>query len=109
MLAELQRIADHLIVLNQGRVQLAGSLDEITAAHRLVIGPIAPPRAAGLGLVITAQQFSHHAQLLVRTASESTVMHPAWQAQPASLEEIVLAYLQNPEAACTGPVTAAVA
>lgn len=108
-LAELQRIADHLIVLNQGRVQLAGSLEEITATHRLITGPIAPHAAAGLGMVIAARQFTHHSQVLVRTVTQNTEMHPAWQAQPVSLEEIVLAYLQNPKPAPTGPFAPAVA
>ncbi len=110
VLAELERVADHLIVLNQGRVQLAGSLDEITATHRLVTGPAAAPHpAAGSGQVVAARQFTHHSQLLIRTAAGNTGMHPAWQAQSASLEEIVLAYLQNPGPASAGPLAPAVA
>ena len=108
-LADLQRVADHLIVLNQGRVRLAGDLEQITATHRLLTGPRGPHAVGGFGQVITARQFAHHSQLLVRTATQNTAMHPEWQAQPVSLEEIVLAYMQNPDPAPAGPLTPAVA
>jgi ABC-2 type transport system ATP-binding protein len=108
VVAELQRVADHLIVLDHGRVRLAGSVEEITATHRLVTGPGAPHAVAGFGQVITTRNLARHSQLLVRTAAENTAMHPAWQAQPVGVEEIVLAYLQNPGPAEAGLVTPAV-
>jgi ABC-2 type transport system ATP-binding protein len=99
VVAELQRIADHLIVLTHGQVRLAGPAEEIIATHRLLTGPNAPHAVAGLGQVIAARQFARHSQLLLRTTTDDTATHPAWQAQPVSMEEIVLAYLQSPEPA----------
>src|SRR6202007_1183267 len=41
ILAELERVCDHLVILATGRTQLVGSIDEILAPHRL---PNRPPR-----------------------------------------------------------------
>ena len=39
VLAELERIADYLIVLNAGRLQVAGRVDDLLATHRVLTGP----------------------------------------------------------------------
>jgi ABC-2 type transport system ATP-binding protein len=41
VLAELERVADYLIVLSQGRVQVAGEVDDLLAGHRMLTGPAA--------------------------------------------------------------------
>ena len=93
VVTELERVADYLILLTGGRLRLAGATDGIVAGHRLLTGPRTeiPPSAAGE--VITARQFERHSQLLIRGGPDP-VLHPAWQAVSAGLEDIVLAYLQ---------------
>src|SRR5262249_35864225 len=39
VLAELERVADYLILLSRGRVQLAGEVDDLLASHRMLTGP----------------------------------------------------------------------
>src|SRR5215475_188486 len=39
VLAELERVADYLIVLSQGRVQVAGQVDGLLTSHRILTGP----------------------------------------------------------------------
>src|SRR5262249_43301856 len=39
ILADLERVCDHLVILAAGRTQLVGSIDEIVASHRLLTGP----------------------------------------------------------------------
>ena len=39
LLADLERICDFLIVLNDGSVQLAGEVDDLVADHRQLVGP----------------------------------------------------------------------
>jgi ABC-2 type transport system ATP-binding protein len=97
VVAELQRVADHLIVLDRGRVRLAGAVEDILATHRLITGPVTPHAPAGLGHVVAARSLARHSQLLVHIPTGKTEMHPAWQTEPVGVEEIVLAYLQNPE------------
>src|SRR6201984_2199219 len=41
VLAELERVADYLILLSRGRVQVAGEVDDLIAAHRVLTGPAA--------------------------------------------------------------------
>src|SRR6266704_6271335 len=41
VLAELERVADYLILLSQGRVQMAGEVDDLLASHRVLTGPAA--------------------------------------------------------------------
>jgi len=38
VLAELERVADYLILLSRGQVQIAGEVDGLLAAHRLLTG-----------------------------------------------------------------------
>jgi ABC-2 type transport system ATP-binding protein len=97
VVAELERVADYLILLTGGRLRLAGATDDILAGHRLLTGPRTETPTPAAGEVITARQFERHSQLLVR-GGPGPVLHPAWQAVPAGLEDIVLAYLQAPPA-----------
>src|SRR5262245_2128706 len=39
VVAELERICDYLILLRKGRVRLAGDIDELRQAHRILSGP----------------------------------------------------------------------
>ena len=39
IVADLERVCDHLVILSQARTQLAGPIDEILASHRLLTGP----------------------------------------------------------------------
>ncbi len=39
IVADLERVCDHLVILSQAHVQLAGPIDEVVAGHRLLTGP----------------------------------------------------------------------
>src|SRR5215475_4575024 len=39
VLAELERVADYLILLSRGRVQASGEVDELLTSHRVLTGP----------------------------------------------------------------------
>ena len=47
VLAELERVADYLVLLSQGRVQVAGEVDGLLASHRVLTGPATEAGAAG--------------------------------------------------------------
>jgi ABC-2 type transport system ATP-binding protein len=97
VLSELERVADYLILLSRGRVQLAGEVDDVLAAHRLLTGPAAEvDRYAGRPL-LPAGRAEAQAQLLVRATADDPA--PAgWTARTPSLEELALAYLREPGA-----------
>jgi ABC-type molybdate transport system ATPase subunit len=39
VLAELERVADYLILMSRGRVQVVGEVDDLLASHRVLTGP----------------------------------------------------------------------
>ncbi len=107
VLAELERVADYLILLSRGRVQLAGEVDGLLASHRVLTGPAAEAgRYAERLRVVHARRGEAQAHLLVRAAAADPVPL-GWEAHPVGLEELALAYLREPGAAALpGPARA---
>jgi len=100
VLAELERVADYLILVAGGRVQVAGEVDDLLASHRVLTGPA--PEAdliAQRQAVVHVRRAEAQAHLLVRTGAPSEPVPPGWEAHPVGLEEVVLAYLREPGAA----------
>jgi ABC-2 type transport system ATP-binding protein len=92
ILADLERVCDHLVILAAGRTQLAGSIEEIVASHRLLTGP----RDVGedvsrLHEVVRESHAERQTTLLVR--ANGHVYDSRWTVHELDLEEIVLAYL----------------
>ena len=98
VLAELERVADYLILLSRGRVQMAGEVDDLLAGHRVLTGPAAEAGNFAERPVVHASRAEAQAHLLIRAAADDPVP-PGWEAHPVSLEELVLAYLREPGAA----------
>ena len=95
VIAELERIATYLVVLSQGRVQVAATVDSLLDSHLALTGPAADAgQLAGQVPVITAQRTGRQAQVLARTATAP----PGWAARPVTMEELVLGYLREPAA-----------
>jgi ABC-2 type transport system ATP-binding protein len=105
VLAELERVADYLVLLSQGRVQVAGEVDGLLASHRVLTGPAAEAgRQAGRLNVVHARHGGAQAHLLVRMNGTADPVPSGWDAHPVSLEELSLAYLREPGAgALPGP------
>jgi len=100
VLAELERVADYLILMSQGRVQVGGEVDDLLACHRMLTGPAADAgRYAERLNVVHARHGAAQAHLLVRTSGVADPVAPGWEAHPVSLEELTLAYLREPGAA----------
>ncbi len=105
LLAELERVADYLVLLSRGSVQVAGEVDHLLATHRVLAGPVSDPgRYAGRCDVVHASRAASQAHLIVRVDSTSDPVPPGWEAHSLTLEELVLAYLRQPGAtALPGP------
>jgi ABC-2 type transport system ATP-binding protein len=104
VLAELERVADYLIVLTQGRVQVAGEVDDLLAGHRILTGPATEAATYTERPVVHVRRGEAQAHLLVRTTADDPVP-PGWESHPVGLEELALAYLREPEAAALpGPI-----
>ena len=106
VLAELDRVADYLILMSCGRVQVAGEVDELLAGHRILTGPAAEADEYSQGPVVHVRRAAAQAHLVVRAAADHPVP-PGWEAHPVGLEELALAYLREPgSAAFPGPIRA---
>jgi ABC-2 type transport system ATP-binding protein len=108
VLVELERVADYLILLIRGSVQVAGEATDLLAGHRRLTGPAAEAdRYAARLSVVHARRDGARAQLLVRTSASAVPVPPGWESHPVSLEDLVLAYLREPGAASlAGPAPA---
>jgi ABC-2 type transport system ATP-binding protein len=99
-LPELERVADYLVLLSRGEVQVAGEVDDLLSYHRLLTGPTAEADAYARRLdVVLASRAEAQTRLLVRTGATPEPTAPGWEAHSISLEELVMAYLRAPGAA----------
>jgi ABC-2 type transport system ATP-binding protein len=92
IVSELERVCDHLITLADSRTQLAGSIADIVASHRLLTGPRSDATSvARVHDVIRESHTERQTTLLVR--ANGHVYDSCWEQHEVDLEEIVLAYL----------------
>jgi ABC-2 type transport system ATP-binding protein len=92
IVADLERVCDHLIILAAGRTQLAGPIERIVASHRLLTGPRdAADDVARIHDVLRESHAERQTTLLVR--ANGHVYDSRWTVHELDLEEIVLAYL----------------
>jgi ABC-2 type transport system ATP-binding protein len=105
VVAELERICDYLVVLADGRIQMAGEVENLLAEHRVLTGPAATAdEVAATFAVVRDTRAGAQAHVFVRDGRERAALPSGWRGQPVSLEEMVLAYLRHPSAsALPGP------
>ena len=92
LIADLERVCDHLIMVSSSRIQLCGDIEDLLAEHRVLTGPSKDT---------TAIERSQHVVQVTRTPRQTTllvrlngpVIDPAFQVSDVSLEELALAYL----------------
>ncbi|MEO6083121.1 MAG: ABC transporter ATP-binding protein [Umezawaea sp.] len=91
IVTELAGVADHLLLLARGKLLVGGDLDELLAAHVMVVGPRAdePPMA---GEVLWDKHLDSQSLFLVK-ASTTPVVSAPWVVRPVTLEDYVLARL----------------
>jgi ABC-2 type transport system ATP-binding protein len=102
VISDLERACDHLIVLDRGRVRVAGAIDDLLAEHTVVSGPAE----------LTESLYRKHVVIAASTVGRQTIAlvrgeaprEEAWRADPVGLEELVTNYLrQSGEDALPGP------
>ena len=110
VLSELERVADYLLLISSGSLQMAGGVDDLLACHRLLTGPAADTGTYAQRLnVVHARRGGAQAHLLVRTNGTTDPAPPGWESHQVSLEELTLAYLREPSAgALPGPARAGI-
>jgi ABC-2 type transport system ATP-binding protein len=100
VLTELERVADYLVLVSQGSVQVAGEVEELLATHRMLTGPASESeRYPRQWHVVHASSAASQVRLLVRYDGTSNPVPPGWEARAVTLEELAMAYLREPGAA----------
>lgn len=98
LLTEIEHMCDYVLVLDGGRIRMAGETDELVPMHTLVSGVTAdggPPTALDAHTVVEVRTSGRHFSALVRREGP---LDPAWQLSEPSTEEVLLAYLRSPGA-----------
>lgn len=95
LIADLEHRCDYLVILSDSRVQVLGDVDDLLATHRVLVG--AANAAAPAGEIVSSRTTDRQRTLVVRSDADAPTP-PGWTAEPISLEDLVLAYLSDPDA-----------
>ena len=103
LIADIERVCDHLILLAESRVQLCGDIETLLAEHRILTGPRKDTTAIErTHTIVREETTARQTTLLVRL--NGPVIDPAWAVDEPNLEEIVLGYMSQDDAGYgTGP------
>jgi ABC-2 type transport system ATP-binding protein len=96
VLAELERVADYLILMSQGRVQVDGEVDDLLSSHRVLTGRADEVLTDTTYRVVHSRRGEVQTQLIVQTTDRGRVPS-GWESHPIGLEELALAYLREPD------------
>jgi ABC-2 type transport system ATP-binding protein len=94
VLVELERVADYLLLITRGQVRLSGTVETVTARHRLLTGP-ADERPPTGWQVIQSHAAGAQQHLLVTVPPAANTPPDQWQSRPVGIEEIAMGYLRE--------------
>ncbi len=92
--SELAAVCDHLLLLDAGRLRLAGGIDDLLEAHRHVTGT-AGADDLDAHTVVTRQESGRGTAALLRPEG---ALPSAWDSVVPTLDELILGYLGSPNA-----------
>jgi ABC-2 type transport system ATP-binding protein len=94
LLGDLERIANHLIILSYGETQLCGSVRDVLKAHKLLVGPWQETALSDAYTILQETHTPRQSTLLVRL-HDSAPLDAQWQQHDATIEAVVLAYMER--------------
>lgn len=93
LISDLERVCDHLIVLDRGRTLVADDIDAILTSHALLVGP--PADAAGVpGVAAVIRQERTSRQTMATVRLDHQPFDHGWRLESVGLEDLILAYLE---------------
>ncbi|ONI89606.1 ABC transporter ATP-binding protein [Actinosynnema sp. ALI-1.44] len=90
LLSDLREVCDHILLIDDGRVQVDGDIEEVLAEHRVLVGPVADESAVA-GTLISATRTERQSTLLLRKAEPTPA---GWADTEPDLESLVMGYLR---------------
>ncbi|MEU4575329.1 ABC transporter ATP-binding protein [Nonomuraea sp. ATR24] len=102
LVSDLERTCDYLIVLVDSRVRIAGEAERLLATHHRLTGPRRDPGTLPADQhVVSARHTDRQSTYVVRT--DRPILDPAWTVSRLTLEDLVLAYMDDSTAAGPRP------
>jgi ABC-2 type transport system ATP-binding protein len=97
LIADIERVCDHLVLLASSRVQLCDDIETVLAEHRILVGPRKDTTPiARIHSIVRKETTARQTSLLVRL--NGPVIDPAWAVEETNLEELVLGYMSQDDA-----------
>ncbi|MET7667800.1 ABC transporter ATP-binding protein [Micromonospora luteifusca] len=97
LLSEVEDVCDYLVVIAEGRLRLAGEVDELIAAHTEVTGTRTDPgHTAELARHIVIKQ-SVQGDTFTAIVRRTGPTPPHWNTTVPGAEDLMMAYLRSPE------------
>jgi ABC-2 type transport system ATP-binding protein len=92
VIADIERVCDHIVLLTGGGVRLEGNVEELLGSHRILMGPRRPLGSIrGVREVVRERHSGRQLTLLVTT--DGPIVDPSWTVDNVGLEELLLAYM----------------
>lgn len=92
LLADLERVCDHLIILASGKTQLCDGIEHALKTHKLLVGSRKENIASDKYTIVQQSHTARETTLLVKLHDEK-FKDPHWHMRDVDIEEIVLAYM----------------
>jgi len=104
VVSDLERVCDHVVVLVDSQVRIAGDVEDLLAMHHRLTGPRRDVATLPADQhVVWASHTDRQSTFVVCT--ESPILDPAWSITHLGLEDLVLAYMEG--AASVAPASPA--
>jgi ABC-2 type transport system ATP-binding protein len=92
VIADIERVCDHIVLLTGGGVRLEGNVEELLESHRILMGPRRPlGTIRGVREIVRERHSGRQLTLLV--LSDGPIVDPSWVVERVGLEELLLAYM----------------
>jgi ABC-2 type transport system ATP-binding protein len=92
LLADLERVCDHLIILASGETQLCEDIETTLKSHRLLVG-VRKEAVDSDGYTIIQQSHTARETTMLVRLNDSKFRDAHWHMRDVDIEEIVLAYM----------------
>lgn len=97
VVSDLERVCDHVVVLVDSQVRVAGEVDELLVTHHRLSGPRRDPDSLPADQhVVWASHTDRQSTYVIRT--DAPLVDPSWTTSALGLEDLVLAYMGDASA-----------
>lgn len=93
LLADLERVSDHVIVLAAGKTQLCDDIETVLSEHMILVGPRGGRKEPGAGVQVIHESNTAKQSTMLVCLDKGVKAPGGWQHHEPNIEEIILAYM----------------